>query len=476
MELLSDKHKEYLDKDLKIEDLSFTYGVTDLEPNILFYLHCRGTKKENKGNHFIDILDICVDTKSIIFNYVLTEEQIKELLRLVTKLTLNKNVSKNITDGIYKIIALMCIEYNYKQIKFEDYLDECIVANNEVFDEIVKSLDEYFKVNKIKTSIDEKDFNYDYSFDDFEISEENALEEYATNLTTYDYKYDPAIGREDEIKSALVSLMQNSCVLVGESGVGKTAIAEGIAYRIKKGLVPQGLKDKQLYEITASDIVSGCRYVGDMEEKLTEILGEVVSRENVILFFDEIHTAIGTGRGSEGTLDIANILKPYIDRGQIKIIGATTNSEYDEYIGKDPAFKRRFEKITVKEPKNDSLYEIIDNTINNLSKASGVKFNNKKINKERLINELIEITGKSHRNYIDIEYNPGLVISILKKSFGFAMYYEHKELEISDIVESVDKCDYLYQPVRNKLNKTVEPKTKKKVIEKNNIITFPSNK
>ena len=204
--------------------------------------------------------------------------------------------------------------------------------------------------------------------------------------------------------------MQNSCILVGESGVGKTAIAEGVAYRILTGNVPESLINKRILKISATDIVSGCRYVGELEEKMKRILDEVIYQEDIILFFDEMHTAIGTGKGSEGTLDIANILKPYIDRGQIKMIGATTKDEYEEHIGNDPAFKRRFDKIIVKEPDKDSLYEIVDNSIENFENITGVSFNEDKINKDKFIKKIIELTDKTHRNYVDIEYNPGLVI------------------------------------------------------------------
>ena len=476
MNLLSDKHKEYLEKNLRPVAISFTRNTLDEEDtSILFYLYCIDESDTKKEKHFIDILEICPDTESIIFNYVLAKEQILELLTIIYNMASDNEIDKYVIKGLYKLLAVMCIEYKYdSQIKIDDFVGEKVEIKDGLFSEIINSINVYFELYNKKT-IPEKEAKL-VDAEEYELGEEDSLEEYAVNLNRIEYKYDPAVGREEEIKDALVSLMQGSCILVGEPGVGKTAIVEGIAYRIKNGLVPDSLKDKEIYEVSSTGLVSGCRYVGDLEEKMKELLNDVMLRENVILFFDEMHTAIGTGKGSEGTLDIANIIKPYIDRGQIKMIGATTNDEYEEHIAKDPAFRRRLEKNVIKEPTDDKLYQILDNYINGEVIETEITFNDKKINRDLLIKKLIELTSKSHRNYIVIEYNPGLAISIIKKAFSYAMYYDHAELEISDIVEAVDKCSYLYEPPKDRFkerkNSLNAEDVKEKVITRK-LIKFP---
>ena len=472
MKLLSDKEKVNLPGELKPMALSFarsTYEDDD-DSSISFYLYC--IDEDKKERHFIDVLEICPETESIIFNYYLTKKQIKDILELVVAMDLEEEIDKYIIGGLYKLLAVMCIEYEYDQSEIDKYTGEYVEIKEGLFSEIVNSTSVYFEKHD-KDRIGPK-MNKE---EKYEYEEEDSLEEFGVNLINIDYKYDPAVGRNDEIKDSLVALMQGSCVLVGEPGVGKTAIVEGISYRIKTGKIPDNFKNKEIYEISTTELVSGCRYVGDLEEKMKDILNDVMLRGNVILFIDEMHTAIGTGKGSEGTLDIANIIKPYIDRGQIKMIGATTKEEYDEHIGKDPAFRRRLEKVVINEPDDNSLYKIIDNYINGEQKVTKVKFNNKVINRNVLINKLIELTKKSHRNYIDVEYNPGLVISIIKRAFSYAMYYGHKNLEITDLMEAIDKCNYLYQPPKDRFKERkyeLKNKNNTKKTQKKKVLTFPN--
>ena len=478
MKLLSDKEKVYLEKELKPVALSFSRDLYEdgdaINTNtILFYLNCVDSTNPDKGRCMIDVLEICTDSESITFNYYLSKEQIRELINLILCMSLDGDIDKYVVNGLYKLVAVMCIQYKYDQSEVDKVIGSHIEIKDGLFSEIVNSISMYFE--KYNGSYISSKFKMEKIDDDaFDAEEDDTLEENAVNYNEIEYKFDPAIGREDEIKDALVSLMQGSCILVGEPGVGKTAIAEGIAYRIKNGLVPDSLSDKVLYGVTATELVSSCRYVGDLEEKMRDLLNDVMLRENVILFFDEMHTAIGTGKGSDGTLDIANIIKPYLDRGQIKMIGATTKDEYDEHISKDPAFRRRLEKLVIKEPEDDKLYLIIDSYIDGEVVTTDVNFDDEKINRDLLIKKLIELTGKPHRNYIDIEYNPGLVISIIKKAFSYAMYYDHKDVELSDIVEAVEKCSYLYQPVKDRfkdLEKTLVKKDKEKVLSKR-IVAF----
>lgn len=188
-----------------------------------------------------------------------------------------------------------------------------------------------------------------------EEKEENVLEKYGRDITQYvkDGKVDPVIGRDDEIRSItriLSRKTKNNPVLIGEPGVGKTAIIEGLAGRIIKGDVPSSLKDKTIWELDMAALIAGAKYRGEFEERLKNVLNEVKKSEgNIIMFIDEIHMIVGAGK-LDGTMDAGNMLKPMLARGEIHLIGATTLNEYRKYIEDDGALERRFQKVLVKEP------------------------------------------------------------------------------------------------------------------------------
>ena len=188
-----------------------------------------------------------------------------------------------------------------------------------------------------------------------EQNEENVLEKYGRDITQYvkDGKVDPVIGRDDEIRSItriLSRKTKNNPVLIGEPGVGKTAIIEGLAGRIIKGDVPSSLKDKTIWELDMAALIAGAKYRGEFEERLKNVLNEVKKSEgNIIMFIDEIHMIVGAGK-LDGAMDAGNMLKPMLARGEIHLIGATTLNEYRKYIEDDGALERRFQKVLVKEP------------------------------------------------------------------------------------------------------------------------------
>ena len=194
--------------------------------------------------------------------------------------------------------------------------------------------------------------------------EENVLEKYGRNITNdiNARKVDPVIGRDEEIRSItriLSRKTKNNPVLIGEPGVGKTAIVEGLAQRIVKGDVPESLKDKTIWELDMAALIAGAKYRGEFEERLNKVLEEIKKSEgNIIMFIDEIHTIVGTG-AQEGAMDTGNILKPMLARGEIHVIGATTLNEYRQYIEKDGALERRFQKIIVSEPTVEDTIAIL---------------------------------------------------------------------------------------------------------------------
>ncbi|WP_312100497.1 ATP-dependent Clp protease ATP-binding subunit [Lachnoclostridium sp.] len=190
-----------------------------------------------------------------------------------------------------------------------------------------------------------------------------TLDQYSRNLTDYakEGKLDPVIGREDEINRVIQILSRrtkNNPCLVGEPGVGKTAIAEGLALKIVEGDVPDTIKDKRVVTLDLSGMVAGSKYRGEFEERIKKVISEVIYDGNVLLFLDELHTIIGAG-GAEGAIDASNILKPSLARGELQLIGATTREEYRKYIEKDAALERRFQPVVVEEPSEDETIKIL---------------------------------------------------------------------------------------------------------------------
>ncbi len=258
----------------------------------------------------------------------------------------------------------------FSNISYEEFKEKLIeLAKTSSFREFIKNFSEEDE------DYDEEDESYEDSFSEF--FEEKAksakiknirhktsiLDKYSYDLTQLarEGKFDPIIGREKEIERVLQILCRrykNNPVLIGEPGVGKTAIVEGLAQLIAKGEVPEFLKNKRIVSLDLPAIVAGTKYRGQFEERLKEIINEIRRNKNIIVFIDEIHTLIGTG-SSEGSLDACNILKPALSRGEIQCIGATTLDEYRKYIEKDGALERRFQKIIVNPPSREETLKIL---------------------------------------------------------------------------------------------------------------------
>lgn len=195
-------------------------------------------------------------------------------------------------------------------------------------------------------------------------------------------KYIPIVGREKEINELIEALCKkdkNNAILVGEAGVGKTAIAEALAYKINKNEVPKELHNKKIIEISMTSVISGTRYRGEFEEKMEKIINEFKENDDYILFIDEIHTMVGTG-GSDGAIDASNILKPSLARNEIKCIGATTTTEYKKSFLKDKALNRRFQIINIEEPSETETLNILKNVKKYYENFHNVKINTKELN------------------------------------------------------------------------------------------------
>ena len=237
-----------------------------------------------------------------------------------------------------------------------------------------------------------------------------ALDQYSRDLTQMaaEGKLDPVVGREKEI-SRLIQILsrrtKNNPCLVGEPGVGKTAIAEGLAQRILAGSVPDTIKDKRLVVLDLSGMVAGSKYRGEFEERIRKVVDEVRENQGILLFIDELHTIIGAG-GAEGALDASNILKPSLSRGELQIIGATTLEEYRKYIEKDAALERRFQPVTVEEPSEEETYEIL----------KGLRPYYERHHKVEILDEALEAAVKMSVRYINDRFLPDKAIDLIDEA------------------------------------------------------------
>ncbi|PAW94009.1 ATP-dependent chaperone ClpB [Mucilaginibacter sp. MD40] len=258
----------------------------------------------------------------------------------------------------------------------------------------------------------------------------NALNKYARNLNEYaeSGKLDPVIGRDEEIRRVIQILSRrtkNNPILVGEPGVGKTAIAEGIAFRIIKGDVPESLKSKTVYSLDMGALVAGAKYKGEFEERLKAVIKEVVQSDgDIILFIDEIHTLVGAG-GGEGAMDAANILKPALARGELRSIGATTLNEYQKYIEKDKALERRFQKVMVDEPDAADAISIL----------RGLKERYEAHHKVRIKDEAIIAAVEMSQRYISDRFLPDKAIDLMDEAAS------KLRLEMDSVPEAVDELE-----------------------------------
>ncbi len=258
----------------------------------------------------------------------------------------------------------------------------------------------------------------------------NALNKFAKNLNelAINGKLDPVIGRDEEIRRVLQILTRrtkNNPMLVGEPGVGKTAIAEGLAHRIVDGDVPENLKDKIVFSLDMGALIAGAKYKGEFEERLKAVVKEVTSAEgDIVLFIDEIHTLVGAG-GGEGAMDAANILKPALARGELRAIGATTLDEYQKYFEKDKALERRFQKIMVEEPDTESAISIL----------RGIKEKYETHHKVRIQDDAIIAAVELSQRYITNRFLPDKAIDLMDEAAS------KLRMEINSKPEELDALD-----------------------------------
>lgn len=333
------------------------------------------------------------------------------------------------------IIAEETLDDNYlKQnvnIKHDD--------NLEIIDDVPSNIDDLIsKIENVSKNLDNK------------VEDENKynlLEQYGENFTTKEYLTNPAIGRDKEIKELIVTLLtpEKSAILVGKPGIGKTAIVEGLGYRIKNNDVPDALKGYTIFKLNTASLTGIDPTTHEL--KIQKIVDNLKNLNKIIVFIDEIHTLIGNG---ENTLDFANIFKPIIDRGTVKLIGATTSDEYDRYILRDKAFVRRFGKIEVSEPTREMVIQIMMGTYPKFEQRMGLKLKYSDFIKEKIMAFITDATSEFKRVYETSVRYPDIALTILQSAFSYASFNNRKEVNIRDIKRAIKETKLIYPDVIKK--------------------------
>lgn len=275
----------------------------------------------------------------------------------------------------------------------------------------------------------------------------SMLDTYGENFQKKEYITNPAIGRDEQIKQLLLILLtpDKSAVLVGKPGVGKTATVEGLAYRIQRNEVPDVLKGYQVIRINTAALLGVDPNTG--EAKVQVLIDELKNRTKLILFIDEIHTLIGA-KGE--AMDFANMFKPALDRGDIKVIGATTTEEYETYILRDKAFVRRFQKVEIFEPTREENIEILLGTLPKIEKRTGAKMKYTGFIQKRIMEFITDITSEYKRIYEIGSRYPDVSLTIVQEAFSNALFNNRFEVNILDVRQAIVSTKNVYPDVIEK--------------------------
>lgn len=272
----------------------------------------------------------------------------------------------------------------------------------------------------------------------------SVIKAYGEELTQRQYITNPAIAREEEIKKLIMTLLtpEKSGLLVGKAGIGKTAIVEGLAYLIQRDEVPNGLKGYRIVKIGSPTLLGKIIIDGKEDLMISLLVKELKETEKIIIFIDEVHTLMGAR--SDGPMDLANILKPALDRGEVKAIGATTTEEYDTYVIRDRAFLRRFEKIEVTEPSEATTVDILMGTLPKIEKQTGAKFKYNDYVTRMLVESIVSATSEFKRVYGLAAMYPDVAFSVLQAAFSEALFENRSEVGILDVYNAIKNSKRIY--------------------------------
>lgn len=302
--------------------------------------------------------------------------------------------------------------------------------NNNV--EILSVKDETNEAENKNTEVDVNTVNF------------SVVQAYGEDLTAKKYITNPAIAREDEIKKLMIVLLtpDKSGLLIGKAGIGKTAIVEGLAYKIINKDVPEALMGYRIIKINSTSLLGKISKDGKEEMAISILVRELKGMSKVILFIDEVHTLIGGA--ADGPMDLANILKPALDRGDIKAIGATTTEEYETYVIRDRAFLRRFDRIDVLEPDHETTVKILVGTIPRIAAKTGANFGYTDFVVENLMDAIVSATSEYKRVYGLAAMYPDVALSVLSQAFSNALFENRKIVNVLDVYNAIKNSKRIY--------------------------------
>lgn len=278
------------------------------------------------------------------------------------------------------------------------------------------------------------------------MNDNSIIDRYSDELTKATYITNPAIARDKELKELILILLtpEKSGILVGKPGIGKTAIVEGLAYRIQLNDVPDALKGYRIFRINTSALIGNT----NGENRAFKLIEELKQQQKIILFIDEIHTLIGNE--ATGALDLANMFKEGLGRGDIKMIGATTEAEYERYIVRDKAFMRRFEKVDVSEPTAEMCVEIVLKTLPKIEKQTGVILPYTDFIKENIVKFVVNMTSEFKRIYEVSSRYPDIALVMIRQMYSNAIYNNRKMVNFKDIYDAIRFTKAVYPDVIKK--------------------------
>ena len=356
------------------------------------------------------------------------------------------NFSKNMKDEYVSIEHLIL-----GILKTNDNTSQLLKDNGFNIVEVTKIVQELRKGNRVTSSTQEETYN--------------ALNKYAINLNdrAETGNLDPVIGRDDEIRRVLQILTRrtkNNPILIGEPGVGKTAIAEGIAHRIIRGDVPENLKDKLIFSLDMGALIAGAKFKGEFEERLKAVVKEVISQNGrIVLFIDEIHTLVGAG-GGQGAMDAANILKPALARGELRAVGATTLNEYQKYFEQDKALERRFQKVLIDEPNSDDAVSIL----------RGIKEKYENHHKVQIKDDAIIAAVELSKRYITDRFLPDKAIDLIDEAASkLRMEINSKPEELDEADRKIMQLEIEREAIKREKEKAKEKQISKEIAELNEL-------